>query len=80
MCYVTRALQLTRGSETRVEQTFFFECAGSEFSFIAVTECFVVSFCRRLICGPNAIDVEITPIWKLLIKEVISPVFCLDIG
>ncbi|ELK31571.1 Putative cation-transporting ATPase 13A4, partial [Myotis davidii] len=24
---------------------------------------------RRLICGPNTIDVEITPIWKLLIKE-----------
>lgn len=39
----------------------------------------MVSLCRRLICGPNAIDVEITPIWKLLIKEVISPVFCLDI-
>nr|XP_014988003.2 probable cation-transporting ATPase 13A4 isoform X3 [Macaca mulatta] len=24
---------------------------------------------RRLICGPNTIDVEVTPIWKLLIKE-----------
>lgn len=24
---------------------------------------------RRLICGPNAIDVEIIPIWKLLVKE-----------
>ncbi|XP_053420707.1 probable cation-transporting ATPase 13A4 isoform X2 [Nycticebus coucang] len=24
---------------------------------------------RRLICGPNTIDVEITPVWKLLIKE-----------
>ncbi|XP_006873203.1 PREDICTED: probable cation-transporting ATPase 13A4 [Chrysochloris asiatica] len=27
---------------------------------------------RRLICGPNTIDVEITPIWKLLIKEVLN--------
>ncbi|KAK9401564.1 putative cation-transporting ATPase 13A4 [Crotalus adamanteus] len=24
---------------------------------------------RREICGPNAIDIEVTPIWKLLIKE-----------
>jgi cation-transporting ATPase 13A3/4/5 len=40
----------------------------------------VVSPCRRLICGPNAIDVEITPIWKLLIKEVISSVFGGDVG
>jgi len=32
----------------------------------------VISPHRRLICGPNTIDVEITPIWKLLIKEVIS--------
>ncbi|XP_030793103.1 probable cation-transporting ATPase 13A4 isoform X3 [Rhinopithecus roxellana] len=24
---------------------------------------------RRLICGPNTIDVEVTPVWKLLIKE-----------
>ncbi|KAM7321885.1 hypothetical protein ACRRTK_018726 [Alexandromys fortis] len=30
---------------------------------------------RRLICGPNAIDVEITPIWKLLIKEVLNPFY-----
>ncbi|XP_075413267.1 putative cation-transporting ATPase 13A4 [Tenrec ecaudatus] len=27
---------------------------------------------RRLICGPNTIDVEITPIWKLLVKEVLN--------
>ncbi|XP_073929602.1 probable cation-transporting ATPase 13A4 isoform X2 [Castor canadensis] len=27
---------------------------------------------RRLICGPNTIDVEVTPIWKLLIKELFS--------
>ncbi|XP_037065701.1 probable cation-transporting ATPase 13A4 isoform X3 [Peromyscus leucopus] len=30
---------------------------------------------RRLICGPNAIDVEVTPIWKLLIKEVLNPFY-----
>ncbi|KAJ8784445.1 hypothetical protein J1605_008289 [Eschrichtius robustus] len=29
----------------------------------------------RLICGPNTIDVEITPIWKLLIKEVLNPFY-----
>ena len=39
---------------------------------LVVTECSVISPHRRLICGPNTIDVEITPIWKLLIKEVIS--------
>ncbi|XP_043329285.1 probable cation-transporting ATPase 13A4 isoform X3 [Cervus canadensis] len=30
---------------------------------------------RRLICGPNTIDVEIAPIWKLLIKEVLNPFY-----
>ncbi|XP_074046718.1 putative cation-transporting ATPase 13A5 isoform X3 [Macrotis lagotis] len=30
---------------------------------------------RRLICGSNTIDVEITPIWKLLIKEVLNPFY-----
>ncbi|KAF6117491.1 ATPase 13A4 [Phyllostomus discolor] len=30
---------------------------------------------RRLICGPNTIDVEITPIWKLLVKEVLNPFY-----
>ncbi|XP_073434762.1 probable cation-transporting ATPase 13A4 [Dendrobates tinctorius] len=30
---------------------------------------------RRLICGPNVIDVGITPIWKLLFKEVLSPFY-----
>ncbi|XP_053420708.1 probable cation-transporting ATPase 13A4 isoform X3 [Nycticebus coucang] len=30
---------------------------------------------RRLICGPNTIDVEITPVWKLLIKEVLNPFY-----
>ncbi|XP_053759513.1 probable cation-transporting ATPase 13A5 isoform X3 [Panthera pardus] len=31
---------------------------------------------RRLVCGPNAIEVEIQPIWKLLIKQVtVSSIF-----
>uniref|UniRef100_A0A8C8S3U9 Cation-transporting ATPase n=1 Tax=Pelusios castaneus TaxID=367368 RepID=A0A8C8S3U9_9SAUR len=30
---------------------------------------------RRLICGPNAIDVQVLPIWKLLIKEVLNPFY-----
>ncbi|KAL4824406.1 hypothetical protein H8958_020070 [Nasalis larvatus] len=30
---------------------------------------------RRLICGPNTIDVEVTPVWKLLIKEVLNPFY-----
>ncbi|XP_066458045.1 probable cation-transporting ATPase 13A4 isoform X2 [Eleutherodactylus coqui] len=27
---------------------------------------------RRIVCGPNAIEVEITPVWKLLGKEVFN--------
>ncbi|XP_067322392.1 probable cation-transporting ATPase 13A4 [Anolis sagrei] len=30
---------------------------------------------RRTICGSNTIDVEITPIWKLLFKEVLNPFY-----
>ncbi|KAM4771313.1 putative cation-transporting ATPase 13A4 [Rhinophrynus dorsalis] len=30
---------------------------------------------RRLICGPNIIDVGIVPIWKLLFKEVLNPFY-----
>ncbi|KAM6442415.1 putative cation-transporting ATPase 13A4 [Liasis olivaceus] len=30
---------------------------------------------RREICGPNAIDIEVTPIWKLLVKEVLHPFY-----
>ncbi|XP_028925229.1 probable cation-transporting ATPase 13A4 [Ornithorhynchus anatinus] len=30
---------------------------------------------RRLICGPNTIDVEVTPIWKLLTKEALNPFY-----
>ncbi|XP_049480180.1 probable cation-transporting ATPase 13A5, partial [Panthera uncia] len=29
----------------------------------------------RLVCGPNAIEVEIQPIWKLLIKQVLNPFY-----
>ncbi|XP_062987807.1 probable cation-transporting ATPase 13A4 [Elgaria multicarinata webbii] len=30
---------------------------------------------RRVICGANTIDVEITPVWKLLVKEVLNPFY-----
>ncbi|XP_015264765.1 PREDICTED: probable cation-transporting ATPase 13A5 [Gekko japonicus] len=30
---------------------------------------------RKLVCGPNAIEVEICPIWKLLFKEVLNPFY-----
>nr|XP_019578702.1 PREDICTED: probable cation-transporting ATPase 13A5 isoform X2 [Rhinolophus sinicus] len=30
---------------------------------------------RRLVCGPNAIEVEIQPIWKLLTKQVLNPFY-----
>ncbi|XP_038605005.1 probable cation-transporting ATPase 13A4 [Tachyglossus aculeatus] len=30
---------------------------------------------RRLVCGPNTIDVEVTPIWKLLTKEALNPFY-----
>ncbi|XP_028587647.2 putative cation-transporting ATPase 13A4 [Podarcis muralis] len=30
---------------------------------------------RSVICGPNAIDVEIAPVWKLLFKEVLNPFY-----
>ncbi|KAM3930935.1 putative cation-transporting ATPase 13A4 [Leptodactylus fuscus] len=30
---------------------------------------------RRIVCGPNAIEVEITPVWKLLFKEVFNPYY-----
>ncbi|XP_025142176.3 probable cation-transporting ATPase 13A5 isoform X3 [Bubalus bubalis] len=30
---------------------------------------------RRLVCGPNAIEVEIQPIWELLIKQVLNPFY-----
>ncbi|NXX85767.1 AT134 ATPase, partial [Urocolius indicus] len=30
---------------------------------------------RRVICGPNTIQVPVIPIWKLLIKEVLNPFY-----
>ncbi|XP_064929718.1 probable cation-transporting ATPase 13A4 isoform X5 [Columba livia] len=30
---------------------------------------------RRVICGPNTIDVPVIPIWKLLVKEVLNPFY-----
>ncbi|XP_075427186.1 putative cation-transporting ATPase 13A4 isoform X2 [Ascaphus truei] len=30
---------------------------------------------RRQVCGPNAIEVKIVPIWKLLFKEVLNPLY-----
>ncbi|KAM4694341.1 putative cation-transporting ATPase 13A4 [Discoglossus pictus] len=30
---------------------------------------------RRLVCGPNAIEVEVVPIWKLLLKEIFNPYY-----
>uniref|UniRef100_A0A452HII7 Cation-transporting ATPase n=1 Tax=Gopherus agassizii TaxID=38772 RepID=A0A452HII7_9SAUR len=35
---------------------------------------FMISY-RRLVCGPNAIEVEIRPIWKLLFKEILNPFY-----
>ncbi|NXP54168.1 AT135 ATPase, partial [Heliornis fulica] len=30
---------------------------------------------RQLVCGPNAIEIEIRPIWKLLLKEILNPYY-----
>ncbi|XP_052660648.1 probable cation-transporting ATPase 13A4 isoform X3 [Harpia harpyja] len=30
---------------------------------------------RKVICGPNTIDVPVIPVWKLLIKEVLNPFY-----
>ncbi|KAE8603791.1 hypothetical protein XENTR_v10014467 [Xenopus tropicalis] len=35
---------------------------------------------RRLICGPNAIEVEVVPVWKLLFKEVLNPFYLFQIA
>ncbi|XP_063772478.1 probable cation-transporting ATPase 13A4 [Pseudophryne corroboree] len=35
---------------------------------------------RRNICGPNAIEVEIVPIWKLLFKEVLNPYYLFQVA
>ncbi|KAM4771101.1 putative cation-transporting ATPase 13A4 [Rhinophrynus dorsalis] len=33
---------------------------------------------RRSICGPNVIEVDIEPIWKLLFKEVLNPFYAFE--
>ncbi|NWQ98581.1 AT135 ATPase, partial [Burhinus bistriatus] len=30
---------------------------------------------RQLVCGPNVIEVEIRPVWKLLFKEILNPFY-----
>ncbi|XP_053246859.1 probable cation-transporting ATPase 13A5 isoform X2 [Podarcis raffonei] len=30
---------------------------------------------RKLVCGPNAIEIEVRPIWKLLFKEILNPFY-----
>ncbi|KAG8444442.1 hypothetical protein GDO86_009573 [Hymenochirus boettgeri] len=33
---------------------------------------------RRIICGLNSVEVEITPIWKLLSKEILNPFYVFE--
>ncbi|XP_078522756.1 putative cation-transporting ATPase 13A4 [Lissotriton helveticus] len=33
----------------------------------------------KLICGPNAIEVELVPVWKLLFKEVLNPFYLFQV-
>ncbi|XP_069068854.1 probable cation-transporting ATPase 13A4 isoform X1 [Pleurodeles waltl] len=35
---------------------------------------------RKKICGPNTIDVDIIPIWKLLVKEVLNPFYWFQVA
>ncbi|XP_044277054.1 probable cation-transporting ATPase 13A5 [Varanus komodoensis] len=30
---------------------------------------------RKLVCGPNTIEIEIRPVWKLLFKEILNPFY-----
>lgn len=72
-CYVTKEGCVDPTSEKMNMGQIFFWMGKKWVSFLLlVTEWSVISLYRRLICGPNTIDVEITPIWKLLIKEVIN--------
>ncbi|NWI16423.1 AT135 ATPase, partial [Crypturellus soui] len=34
---------------------------------------------RQLVCGPNAIEVEILPIWKILFKEILNPFYVFQV-
>ncbi|XP_014638495.1 PREDICTED: probable cation-transporting ATPase 13A5 [Ceratotherium simum simum] len=36
-------------------------------------------FLLRLVCGPNTIEVEIEPIWKLLVKQVLNPFYVFQV-
>uniref|UniRef100_A0A8C5WUX1 ATPase 13A5 n=1 Tax=Laticauda laticaudata TaxID=8630 RepID=A0A8C5WUX1_LATLA len=35
--------------------------------------------CRSSICGPNAIEIEIRPVWKLLFKEILNPFYVFQV-
>ncbi|XP_042308592.1 probable cation-transporting ATPase 13A5 [Sceloporus undulatus] len=30
---------------------------------------------RKVVCGPNTMDVEVRPVWKLLLKEIVNPFY-----
>ncbi|XP_040284291.1 probable cation-transporting ATPase 13A5 isoform X3 [Bufo bufo] len=34
---------------------------------------------RQKLCGPNSIEVKVTPIWKLLFKEILNPIYCFEV-
>ncbi|XP_044145829.1 probable cation-transporting ATPase 13A5 isoform X3 [Bufo gargarizans] len=34
---------------------------------------------RQKLCGPNAIEIKVTPIWKLLFKEILNPIYCFEV-
>ncbi|NWJ02679.1 AT135 ATPase, partial [Crypturellus undulatus] len=34
---------------------------------------------RQLVCGPNTIEVEILPIWKILFKEILNPFYVFQV-
>ncbi|XP_018422450.1 PREDICTED: probable cation-transporting ATPase 13A4 [Nanorana parkeri] len=34
---------------------------------------------RQQLCGPNTIEVKITPIWKLIFKEILNPFYCFEV-
>ncbi|XP_053315068.1 probable cation-transporting ATPase 13A4 [Spea bombifrons] len=35
---------------------------------------------RRFVCGPNAIEVEVVPVWKLLFKEILNPFYIFQVA
>ncbi|XP_060689892.1 probable cation-transporting ATPase 13A4 [Hemiscyllium ocellatum] len=55
-----------------------YSCADTRYKFgsgLTTTE----EATRRLIFGPNVIDIRISPIWKLLCKEVLNPFYTFQI-